>query len=756
MADDADRDDDQQGQAPADEGDRGQQGPGKDTKHGDDPGGQERGDQFTEAAADPLAGTWGGTGGRAAEGQAYRTWVKTVRSSGAAAFVGGGHIGVMNISTTADRGARGGQAPGPVAPQIIEQVTSRYVPVAAYGALVMQLRNTRLLVLRGAPGTGRATTGLRLLAEVTDEVARFPPETDLSSLDEGDLQQGAGYLIKLAVAAGPPPPTAVHVDRLRDRLAARECYLVVIAPYDIRHKDAFHGCIADCALPDPKQVFDRVAANEIRSQPGLETVLRQASADLKPDAARTPSEMTWLVARIASAPAGELAAEQLARMGAEALARYVSSWFEPLAGLPASSGADDQVRLAAFRIALAVFNETPFDLVAEAGENLTTRILTTRSPRRSPGRPVFAGHREDYVANSRASLIPGTVKFLDSSAPATFATYDDERLPLAVLSRAWSLHNLRGPVMAWLQALSSDRRPFVRMRAALAIGLLLSWDFSYTFHELIEPWAGSTGEESYRRWVAAVALDEASRNDDVLPVVREILEAWCRKGTYEQRWTGAMALGYDLGLRDPSKALKELRKVGCWEDGELAQAASWAVARIFALGAVDPVLTAASSWLRDDRIAVRELGLLVILRIADMKVSDLEDLEQTSQAADGRWRRLAGRGRWPLLVAISDEDPALRDRLADLVWQLPRSAPAQLPALEVLTKWMRAGEKDRSSVGPISRFLALLGDDQFDRARLLHLVGVLRRDRDEPLPPDIADRYVLAIEKNMHVMDKTG
>ena len=317
------------------------------------------------------------------------------------------------------------------------------------------------------------------------------------------------------------------------------------------------------------------------------------------------------------------------------------------------------------------------------------------------------------------------------------------------------MHNVRGLLMSWLQSLSSDPRPYVYTRAALAIGLLSSWDFSYTFDELLEPWARSSGQESRRRWVVAVALDEASRNEDVLPVVQEILEAWCRKGTWEQRWTGATALGYDLGLRDPAKALRELRKLATWEDGNLVQVASWAVAHIFALGAVTPVTGAVSSWLRDDRLRVRILGLLVILRIAGMKVSDLEDLEMASQAGGG-WMRLAERGRWPLLVALSDEDPALLAPLADLVWQLPRSAPAQAPALEVFEKWMRAGEKDRSCAGPVARFLAQLGDNDLDRARLMHLLGVLRRDQDDPLPADLADRYALAITKNIHTADETG
>jgi hypothetical protein len=291
--------------------------------------------------------------------------------------------------------------------------------------------------------------------------------------------------------------------------------------------------------------------------------------------------------------------------------------------------------------------------------------------------------------------------------------------------------------------------------AALAIGLLTSWDFSYTFHEWIEPWASS--EEARRRWTAAVVLDEASRNAEVRPVVREMLEAWCKKGTFEQRWTCAIALGFDLGLRDPAKALTELRKLACWEDGQLARTASWAVARIFILSGIKPVIQTVSDWLDDDRRNVRLLGLVVVLRIADIKVGELEDnFELTALSAVGYWTRLASRRRWPLLVALADEDPALLDPLADLVWQLIRSARAEEATADTLKRWMRAGKKDPTCIGPVGRFLALLGDDHSDRARLLHLVDSLRRDRDDPLPAIIADRLERAIEFNVHMTDEKG
>lgn len=715
---------------------------------------QERKDQFEEASGDPLADALGGASARAGESQAYQSWIRTVRASGPAAFVGGGHIGVLNITTVSGIDNRRRQAPGPVRREVIAELTDRYALVAGYETLVKRLTDTRLLVLRGAPRTGRTTTGLRLLAKLTDTVARFGPDTDLRTLTAADLQPQCGYLQELTPGSGSVLPTPDQVDQLRDRLAESECYLVLIAPHDVRYRESFEGCIADCPLPDPQEVFRLAIQYEIRHRPGREELLRQLGANAGPHDAtgpQTPTEVHWLVAYLISAAATGHAATDLSLLNSDLAGRYVAAWFEPLAGLPATSEGDEPIRLAAFRIALAVLNDSPFDLVAEAAEDLTERILIARSPRRTPGRPVFARHREDYVANSRASIKPGSVKFIASTAPASVVAYDDDRLPLAVLRHVWAMHNLREPLLSWLEHLNDDLRPLVYVRAALAIGLLTSWDFSYTFHARIEPWA-SSAKIPRRRWTAAVALDQASFNDEVRPVVLEMLEAWYEKGTFEQRWTAAIALGYDVGMRDPDKALKELRKLGCWKDGRLVKMASWAVARIFVLGGIKPVTEALGNWLDDDRRDVRWLGLVAVWRIADMKVRELEEqFELTATSAGGRWTHLADRGRWPLLVALADEDPGLLDPFADLVWQLTRSIRTEQAAAATLKRWMRAGKKDPTCIGPVGRFLALVGDDNSDRARLLHLVRSLRQDRDEPLSATVADRLERAIEYNIHV-----
>jgi hypothetical protein len=734
------------------------EGKGSGDKKADDKDGeQERKDLFAEATGDPLADAQGGPAARAGAAQALRSWIRTVHASGAAAFVGGGNIGVLNINTATADFDRRGHAPGPVRPEIMSELTDRYVPVPGYETLVKRLETGRLLLLRGAPGTGRTTTGLQLLASLTNSVARFGPNTDLHALTASDLKPQSGYLIDLNPGPGFLPLATAQVELLRDYLTERECYLVLIAPHDIRYRDGFDGYIADCPLPDARKLFHHAMEYAIRRRPSQVQALRKTAADAWPQGSpgpQTPSEVHWLVTHLTSAATSSYTSADLDRLNSELAARYVAAWFEPLAGIPVTAAGDESVRLAAFRISLAVLNQTSFAMVAEAAEDLAERILVARAPRRMPGRPVFARHREDHVPNSRAKVVDGLARYLYTTAPMSLATYDDDRLALAVLSHVWALHNLRGPLLSWLESLCELSQPFVSTRAALTAGLFAAWDFPNAFHRQIETWAGSADKK--RRWTAALALDEVSRNEQVRPVMREILEDWCEEGSFEQRWTSAVALGFNLGLQDPERTLKELQKLGCWKDGKLVHMASWAVARIFVLGQIEPVIKTLDRWLGDDRGQVRWLGIVTVYRIARVRVGELESQFELSSNADGRWKQLTNRPRWPLVVALAEEDPSLLEPLADLVWHLTRSALAEKDTGKALQRWMRAGKKDPTCIGPVGRFLALLGDDPSDRARLLRLVRSLRQDRDEPLPAAIAGRFERAIAHNIHITGEMG
>jgi len=107
------------------------------------------------------------------------------------------------------------------------------VPVSCYESLVERLRGSRLLALRGAPGTGCATTGLRILADVAaEQVSRFSPDTDINRLSGEDLASGFGYLIELIPGWGKAAAAATDADRLHQQLTDCGCYMVVIVPHD--------------------------------------------------------------------------------------------------------------------------------------------------------------------------------------------------------------------------------------------------------------------------------------------------------------------------------------------------------------------------------------------------------------------------------------------------------------------------------------------------------------------------------------------
>jgi hypothetical protein len=728
----------------------------KDEKNdGDRPGG-DRSQQFAEAMADPLAEAVGSSASQSME-QAYRTRIRTVQ--GSATVITGGTFGPGSIGATFIYGAdHRQQASGPVGREVLAELAECYAPVPGFGALLKRLETDHLLVLRGAPGTGRASTALRLLDAVSPEgVARFSAETDLRALPDSALESGFGYLHELIPGWGAITPEASHVDRLRKQLSDQGCFMVVAIPHDRRYRTAFEAYAATCPLPDPEAVLHRAIDYETKRRPELAPDLEHlAGAQRIGETGKPlPSEARWNVALLVSHAAGEITAKEMEERRQECLVRLASDWFEPLANIPPSSAADEQVRLATFRIALAVFNRTPFDLVAEAGELLAWEILTAASPKRVRGRAVFANHREDYLADSLAHDYADRTSFGKSSAPAIFAEYLDQRMPLAILRHVWDVHNIRGPMISWLQKLSQDKRPFVFMGAALAMGVLASFDFSYSFHQLIDPWAESRDPQSRNRLVAAIALDAASVNSDVLPVVQEIVDDWCRKGNAEQRWTGATALGYDLGMRDIDKSLRSLRTVGCGGEMRLAAQASWAVARIFARGGIEAVLDAVAGWLADDRRPVRDFGLWVVMRIADLKAGSA-DADLASAARHVSAERLADRADWPLVVALADENPKLLDPLVDVLWKATQVASAQEQSLAVLGRWIRTCAKDSSCIGAVGRFLALLGDSETDRDRLVYLIGVLRSDRDEPLSGEIADRLVTTIKTNVDPAGKEG
>ncbi|MFC8624834.1 hypothetical protein [Streptomyces anulatus] len=153
------------------------------------------------------------------------------------------HIGDINIGLDARRSGLSMRG-GPVPEEELLRIRRTHIEPEGYVRLRRALEARRLLVLGGAPGTGRASTALALLEEVTrdgeggqnaERVRRADPERGVRELatqvvdGEGGHLRGTGYLLEPALdRPGALPPDGMDLDQLASALAERGSYAVVV------------------------------------------------------------------------------------------------------------------------------------------------------------------------------------------------------------------------------------------------------------------------------------------------------------------------------------------------------------------------------------------------------------------------------------------------------------------------------------------------------------------------------------------------
>ncbi|NEE14547.1 hypothetical protein G3M58_49790, partial [Streptomyces sp. SID7499] len=147
--------------------------------------------------------------------------------------VGRLHIGDINIGLDARRSGLS-MRDGPVPEEELLRIRRTHIEPEGYVRLRRALEARRLLVLGGAPGTGRASTALALLEEVTrggeggqnsERVRRADPEEGVRGLatqvvdGRGGHPRGTGYLLEPALdRPGTLPPDGMDLDQLASAL----------------------------------------------------------------------------------------------------------------------------------------------------------------------------------------------------------------------------------------------------------------------------------------------------------------------------------------------------------------------------------------------------------------------------------------------------------------------------------------------------------------------------------------------------------
>ncbi|MEU6453029.1 hypothetical protein [Streptomyces sp. NPDC047065] len=689
-----------------------------------------------DSEADPSAKG----GGRATAGPGAARIARETRSvylRDASTYVGG-TIGSVNFRF--GETGRAALLAGPLPDDELLRLRRRFIQPPDYEDFKRQLREDRLLVLCGQPGSGRMYTALSLLDDLgRGNVSRLDPGSELTALDSGDedspIAQGHGYALEPADGR---LPAELHLDRLRRLLTDREAYAVLLSVpdpgdrgaartrYERRHRPPAEDAVLDGHLaaeldggPSGAREAARRAArrHDVREALGLEALL--------------PAEAARLGGLVARHVTGGLTQEQLLAECRGFAVEQVRTWF--------AGGADAEtparLRDAAFRVSLAVFGGASVNVVAEAAELLAWELAVTVDPERTPGRSVLGDGLQARLASARATtetrrqpLVAGAL------VPVRTVRFRGTALAPAVLAHLWEHHhNMRAPVLRWLDSLCQDRREEVGIKAAVAAGELCRLDCAHTLGELLVPMAEA--DQARRGLFVATALQGVLEDANVGDALRSLVETWGNSDRTNLRWTAAVVLSRGTAARTVGEALGALGRIGTWKDGRMRSVAAESVAHLAGFTTDREPLVRIRAWLNDSRRQHQNLGLVGTLFLADLTVDNVWNPAE----------ELGGRERWPLALAICATRPELAAEVAGLLWTALNTSRSYRPALDILTRWLRTcrgTEWERE----VLRFLPLLTLKEDDRQRTLSLIAELSQDLDEPWEQDYVHRLSRAVQ----------
>ncbi|MDF9817071.1 hypothetical protein [Streptomyces sp. SPB162] len=587
---------------------------------------------------------------------------------------------------------------GGVPHQELERLRIAYRAPEGYPSLREALRARRVLVLVGPPGTGRHTTGLCLLDEVTAPAALIAPsppgaedgagehttqgpaaDRRVSRLDPGSLKglitdgevtekvvmRGGGVLVELPDTPGTWSSVLqeLHLDALAGRLAGLDAYAVVIAAPSVTAGGRASGQYAWTCPPAPaRELLDWQLTRRVTTgRDGLQTLskgerilvhpLFHKALGMRLEALR-PAETDAVADMLVAHLHGYTTREQLLADCGELVRVQAREWFaHGLGQLPPTVGptgdesrervtgtADEagaqRMREAAFRIALAVLDGEAFSAVADAADLLAWELLLARDPGHDYGRPVFTENWAELLAASRAELGIG----------------EDESIggvPLPVRTARYRGDGLANAVLAeiWHHH-HAARAPIVRWLRSLADDPRPQvWmRVAVVVGELCTEDMGygfaelirplATARSPRRRFVAATALDQAGRREPHRAAVRVLTDEWARGGEAALRWTAALALGYGRIEADTRTAVESIGAVSARDKGKHLRVGSYALARLAAGSRAAEVLALLAEWVAQVTGEYRDLALLSAVRVALARTDEFWEPEAAEAAGE--------------------------------------------------------------------------------------------------------------------------
>ncbi|HEX8868215.1 MAG TPA: hypothetical protein VF821_21335, partial [Lentzea sp.] len=247
---------------------------------------------------------------------------------------------------------------------------------------------------------------MRLLDDVGAEmISRFDAGQDIGALTSNDFESGNGYVVELLGAAG-SSTTETQLDKLRNLVETSGSNLVLIVERDDLQGRHLGNYAVLYSPPETDRVLESHLVEEVRGDNhDAQSLLLRLDETPRLRRALGPAPRLVEVARMARLLAehgrGAITLDDVEAQAAQLVQRQVVEWFAGLAGLgPAELG--DALRLAAFRIALAVLNRSPYNMVAEAGSQLADLFVRELKGVSAKESTLFADDHQSRLPRSRA------------------------------------------------------------------------------------------------------------------------------------------------------------------------------------------------------------------------------------------------------------------------------------------------------------------------------------------------------------------
>ncbi|AXE80735.1 hypothetical protein [Streptomyces atratus] len=552
----------------------------------------------------------------------------------------------------------------------ITEYTDLYVQPQRYDEALDALCERHLLVLTGAPGSGRTAAAVNLLAEALT----------LNSASDG----GCHRLLDAASIASPtwepPAERSGSLAVLDGRLAGLSSRGLASAASKLRaagaHLVLIGGPELEVVVSGPGG--DDLAWHQLSPVDPL-AVLERAVLGHSGDADRRAE----LVALLDSSGAVAALRERPLAAHAVRLASVIRAGGDLGAAVTALRDPSDQVYTwfrthhepdtIAFALAVAVLENSGYLTVADAAIRLR-QLLSPEEPA-----PPDVRFRDRLLQEQPwiELLFPGPG---DQPGPPR-VRFRSALLSQVVLTYAWTtLDGRREAVLQWLRRLLGHSDLEVRAQAAVAGGVLARADFHFAVHRFVKSWAGSTSWPV--RQAAATAIGVAGSAPATAEPVWALLHEWACGGqsAHERRLasTAATAVGGLFGRNSPDRALDVLRSaLDRGDDWGTLTPVAWGGVHLLHQGLTTEVLGAYLDWSqpRDTSPMVLKTLSAFVFAVSTPYTSSVPGGTGTEGAIDGV----------PLLLSVL---PDHRPELAELWGRALARKPVQEPAFEALRGWV--------------------------------------------------------------------